>query len=126
MLILCISSPCSQAIYNNHSHNLIQFLITVFNPKVKHDCVFPAKCFNRLYDSEVTFELVVMKMLINGSTKNHIYSLLSIFNVSVSECEVQHCLIILARGRATLRHEWAVASWEGSTGVIPRPHRKPA
>ena len=23
-----------------------------------------------------------------------------------------------------LRHEWAVASWAGSTGVIPRPHRK--
>ena len=25
-----------------------------------------------------------------------------------------------------LRHKWAVASWAGSTGVIPRPHRKPA
>ena len=32
--------------------------------------------------------------------------------------------VLFHRGRATLRHEWAVASWAGSTGVIPRPHRK--
>ena len=25
-----------------------------------------------------------------------------------------------------LRNEWAVASWAGSTGVIPRPYRKQA